>query len=71
MIACRKSTKKGRWVDMNENLNKNLNENINTNKQTCNHNPNEKDTTLVKGDKYKMVNPLVVDFFCPCCKKVF
>lgn len=36
----------------------------------CKHDPNLKDTTLVKSFKYKMVNPQVFDFFCPCCKKV-
>ena len=36
----------------------------------CKHNPNLKDTTLVKSSKYKMVNPQILDFFCPCCKKV-
>lgn len=39
--------------------------------KNCNHNPNDKGTTLIKTGKYKMVNPQIVDFFCPCCKKVF
>lgn len=37
----------------------------------CKHDPNLKDTTLLKSFKYKMVNPQVFDFFCPCCKKIF
>lgn len=36
----------------------------------CKHDPNLKDTTLVKSMKYKMINPQTYDFFCPCCKKV-
>jgi hypothetical protein len=37
----------------------------------CKHDPNLKDTTLIKSSKYKMVNPQIYEFFCPCCKKVF
>lgn len=37
----------------------------------CKHDPNLNGTTLIKSLKYKMINPQVFDFFCPCCKKVF
>jgi len=37
----------------------------------CKHDPNFNNTTLIKNSKYKMINPQIFDFFCPCCKKTF
>lgn len=39
--------------------------------QSCNHNPNDKNTTLIKFRKINMVVPGLINFVCKNCGKRF